>query len=298
MLKKVADSATFFVYIMIKQTLLILLISLWACESQKSYPVVGVITKIHFDRHELTIHHDEIPNFMMAMTMNFKLKPDEDIQKFTVGDSMHFKLTFEENAGYATDFKIIDNVDVEVVDEDDFWDDDDPYAPIDIGDTLTDATFIDMFGETVNLSDSDGKYRFISFIFTRCPMPNMCPALLFKQRYLAEAFAGKNIEFIMISFDYIYDTPTVLKNTYEATFDGYDNWQMWSSHGHMSDLYKLSKQSMFSFWGVEENDIGHNMRCVVLDPDRRMIKTFDGLDWLPKDAKADVEKLMKLKSVD
>ena len=244
-----ATSATFFIYNMIKKTLFILFICIWGCESEKSYPVIGVITKIYSDRHELTIHHDEIPNFMMAMTMNFKLKPDEDIQKFSVGDSIHFKLTFDGNVGYATNFKIIDNVDFEVNDVDDFWDDDDPYAPIDIGDTLTDATFVDMFGKTVNISDSDGKYRFISFIFTRCPMPNMCPALLFKQRYLAEALAVKNIEFIMISFDYLYDTPTVLKNTYEATFDGYDNWQMWSSHGYLNDLYKLSKQSMFGFWG-------------------------------------------------
>jgi hypothetical protein len=31
-----------------------------------------------------------------------------------------------------------------------------------------------------------------------------------------------------------------------------------------------------------------------LDPNRRMIKTFDGLDWLPKDAKKIIEKIMLL----
>ena len=262
--------------------------------NNKEYPVVGVVTKIDSNRHELTIHHDEIKDFMMAMTMNFKLKPKEDISKFSVGDSMHFKLTLEENSGYASEFNIIANVEVEVRDDDFFWDEDDPYSPIDIGDTITDASFTDMFGKQVNLSDSDGKFRFISFIFTRCPIPNMCPALLFKQRYLAEELKDENIEIIMISFDYIYDTPSVLKKVYERTFDGYENWQMWSSYKHMDDLYKLTKQAMFGFWGVEDNDIGHNMRCILLDPDRRMIKTYDGLDWLPKDAKKDIKNLISL----
>jgi len=265
-----------------------------ACNGNKHYPVVGVITDIHINRHELSIHHDEIENFMMAMTMNFKLKPNDDIGQFSVGDSVHFRLSFEENNGFATHFKIIDNVAVDVKDDNDFWDEDDPYSPIDIGDILTDASFTDMFGNSVNLSDSDGKFRFISFIFTRCPMPNMCPALLFKQRYLAETLADKNIEIIMISFDYIHDTPQILKNSYQSTFEGHENWQMWSSHSHMDDLYKLTKQAMFGFWGVEENDIGHNMRCVLLDPNRRMIKTFDGLDWLPKDTKTIIEKIMIL----
>jgi protein SCO1/2 len=273
--------------------LLTSLLFIAACSTQKSYPVVGVITEIHSDRHELTIHHDEIPNFMMAMTMNFKLKANEDISKFMVGDSIHFRLSFEGNSGYATHFEIIDNVKISTPEPDDFWDEDDPYAPIDMGDTLTDATFTDMFGKEMNISDSDGKFRFISFIFSRCPMPNMCPALIFKQRFLAESFEEDNIEFIMISFDHVYDTPEILHNTYESTFSGHDNWQMWSSYGHMNDLYKVSKQSMFGFWGVEENDIGHNMRCILLDPNRRLIKTFDGLDWLPKDAKNDIEMILK-----
>ena len=79
-----------------------------ACDGNKYYPVVGVITEIHLNRHELTIHHDEIKNFMMAMTMNFKLKQNEDISQFSVGDSIHFRLSFEGNNGYATHFKVIE----------------------------------------------------------------------------------------------------------------------------------------------------------------------------------------------
>ena len=93
--------------------ILLLLLFVMGCSTEKSYPVIGVITEIHKERQELTIHHDEIENFMMAMTMNFKLKPDEDIKNFSIGDSMHFKLVFDSSQGYATSFKIIDNVEVD-----------------------------------------------------------------------------------------------------------------------------------------------------------------------------------------
>ena len=44
--------------------ILILLFSLItiSCSGDKHYSVVGVITKIHSSRHELSIHHDEIEN--------------------------------------------------------------------------------------------------------------------------------------------------------------------------------------------------------------------------------------------
>ena len=56
----------------------------------------------------------------------------------------------------------------------------------------------------------------------------------------------------------------------------------------------ISKQSMFSFWGVDNNDIGHNMRTLLVGPDMKILKNFDGLEWLPKDAKNSIEEFIKL----
>jgi len=126
-------------------------------------------------------------------------------------------------------------------------------------------------------------------------MPNMCPALIYKQQYLANQFSNTdNIEFITISFDYIYDTPDILKKKYHSIINKYDNWHMLSSVGHISDLMIISKQSMFSFWGVDDNDIGHNMRTILLGPDMKLLNNFDGMEWLPKDAKNSIKEFMKL----
>ena len=68
------------------------------------------------------------------------------------------------------------------VEDDSFFDDE--YSVKKIGQTLDNVTLLDLDSSLIQLSDSDGKYRFISFIFTRCPMPNMCPAVVIKNNII------------------------------------------------------------------------------------------------------------------
>ena len=275
-------------------TILILFIS---CSKETRYSVSGVIHKIHPSKNELTIHHDEIPGFMSAMTMNFKIDPNVNLNKFNVGDSIHFSLFIKEHSAYSTNFTIIDNVAIDSTKfEDYFWFEDEyPYVALDIGDTLSSTIFTDYNNQSFHISSDSNKFKFITFIFSKCPMPNMCPALIFKQQYLANQFQdNSNIEFITISFDYIYDTPEILKGKYEQITNRYNNWHILSSFSNMNDLMIISKQSMFSFWGVEDNDIGHNMRTLLVGPDMRILKNFDGMDWLPKDAKESINEFLKV----
>ncbi len=276
---------------------ILIIIFFFSCSNDIKYNVVGVIHKIHHHNDELTIHHDEVPGFMSAMTMNFKIDQSVDLNQFKIGDSVHFSLFINNNDAYSKNFKIITNVKIDTVNNyDDFWSDDEfPYVPLAVGDTLTSVNFVDYNNKLYNISPKSNKFKFITFIFSRCPMPNMCPALIFKQQYLANQFSSTdNIEFITISFDYIHDTPSILKNKYNHITKNYRNWRILSSVDHLNDLMIISKQSMFSFWGVNNNDIGHNMRTILVGPDMKLLKNFDGLEWLPKDAKNSIEEFIKL----
>ena len=265
-----------------------------ACSVKKSYPVKGTIIEIRKESNEFLIHHDEIPGFMMAMTMPFKLADSLDINRFGIGDSVDFRLIIEHNHAVASDFKIQGKG--TLLNYNDSWDDE--YTPHEIGDIFSNATFLDMDSNRVSLSDSDGKFRFISYIFTRCPMPNMCPAVVAKNRYLADTFAETGeIEFILISFDYIYDTPSVMKSIYSSQTQSYPNMKFYSSFGHLNDILKLTGQSLVSFWGVDENDIGHTLRSVIIDPERRLMKAYDGTDWQPEGAERDIRNILKAYSL-
>ena len=277
-----------------KLLLTIILLILLDCSGKKSYPVRGTLIQVREESNEFLIHHDEIPNFMMAMTMPFKLADSLDMNRYSVGDSLKFRLEMKEEKAFANNFQLLGKG--TLPETDNLWDDE--YTPIKIGDIFSNATFLNLDSNEVSLSDSDGKFRMISYIFTRCPMPNMCPAVVTKNHYLAQIYKNNpNIEFILISFDYAFDTPTVLRNYYSGILESNPNLIVLSSTGHLNDIFSLAGQSFVSFWGVVENDIGHTLRSVLIDPERRLMKVFEGTDWQPEAAERDIRNILKAYSL-
>ena len=277
-----------------KLLLTIILLILLDCSGKKSYPVRGTIIQVREESNEFLIHHDEIPNFMMAMTMPFKLADSLDMNRYGVGDSLKFRLEMKEEKAFANNFQLLGKG--TLPETDNLWDDE--YTPLEIGEIFSNVTFLNLDSNEVSLSDSDGKFRLISYIFTRCPMPNMCPAVVTKNHYLAQIYKNNpNIEFILISFDYTFDTPTVLRNYYSGILESNPNLIVLSSTGHLNDIFSLAGQSFVSFWGVVENDIGHTLRSVLIDPERRLMKVFEGTDWHPETAERDIRNILKAYSL-
>ena len=276
-----------------KINILIIIFLILGCNVKKTYSVIGIILEIKEETNELLIKHDEIKDFMMAMTMPFNVLKDEDLTKFNIGDSVHFNLTIDGDNSYAHNFNIIENLNIESVLEDDFWEKD-PYDPLEMGDYISDGTFLSLDSVEISLSDFDEKYLFISYVFSRCPMPNMCPAVIVKNQYLAEKLSNLNIEFILISFDHIYDTPSRLKKLYYNIQSKYDNLSFISSYNSLDDLNLISRETGMSFWGINENDIGHTMRSVLISPDGKLLSAYDGLDWDVKNVEKNIKEIYSL----
>ncbi len=277
-----------------KIILLSLVFFLMDCSGNRSYSVRGTILEVRKDSNEFLIHHDEIPGFMMAMTMPFKLADSLDLYRYNVGDSLKFRLIMGEKRAIASEFKLLGKGTLPI--PDDMWDDE--YTALEIGEIFTDITLLDLDSNTVSLSNSDGKFRLISYIFTRCPMPNMCPAVVVKNQYLSKIFQDiPEIEFLLISFDYLYDTPSILKLNYGSLVESNPNLKAYSSFGHINDIFTLGGQSQVSFWGIEENDIGHSLRSVLIDPERRLLKAYDGMDWLPEIAEREIRNILNAYSL-
>ena len=56
---------------------------LFSCFNEKTYTVRGTLLEIKEKEQELIIHHDEIPGFMMAMTMPFKISDKSNLLKYS-----------------------------------------------------------------------------------------------------------------------------------------------------------------------------------------------------------------------
>ena len=270
--------------------ILIIILLLFSCKTPEKYNVTGVIKDIKQEENRLLIDHDEIPGFMVKMVMYFNLDSSVDINEFSINDSVNFDLIVTKNTSYTLNYL---NLGKSSIIEDDFWDEDnDKYKQLTIGETIDDATFLTIDNKSLSLSDIESEFILMSFIFSKCPMPNMCPASIVKNQFLANNFINEDITFLIISFDYIYDTPTVLKNIYGNL--NKDNLIFLSSYTRINDIFKLTQQVGVAFWGVEENNIGHNMKSVLIDKNLKLMNSFDGMDWKPGDVKKDIENILKV----
>ena len=274
-------------------TFITLSLTVFNCsENEKIYPVKGTIYEIHPDSMTIIIAHDTIPDLMYPMIMEFDLIDLSEIEGLLSGDSVHFEFVWGDRSTWARQFKVVGKGVIPVEDNNDYFDDEE-YREKKIGEILDDVTLLKLDSSKVRLSDLSQKYKFISFIFTRCPMPTMCPAVVIKNEYLARAFKNNNeIEFIMISFDYKHDTPSILNEFYGPVIAEFENWQVWSSSGHIEDVYRIAKQSGCEFWGIDEGKIGHTLRSIFLAPNQELLGSWPGDNWKIGNVKNSIDLLM------
>ena len=271
----------------------------------KVYPFTGIIIKKFDDKNQMLIDHEEVPGFMDKMVMMFNVDSTINMNNYNIGDSLNFNFYIKNQKEgpaktWASKLTIVGHRELlETENYDDFFDE--GYS-IDIGDELSNATFLNINGQEIELNQWDGKFKFISFIFSRCPMPNFCPAVIMKNQYLANQFKNNfNIEFIIISFDYKYDTPEVLKNTYGGIFNDYNNVHFLSSYNHIEDIINITKEAGLGFSGIDEGDereIGHTLKSLLIDPNGVLIKSYSGDSWLPKEVENEINERLNIYNLD
>jgi protein SCO1/2 len=278
-----------------KMIMLFLLLLLISCNTNPTYSVTGVILEKNNQKRVMLIDHDKIIGFMDPMIMNFNIHDKVDMDKIESMDSVKFDLVILKGSHYAINFNKIgrrSNSNTFKLDES-LDENDKLYSPKKIGERISNVSFTSLDSSEYNLYKSDKDFIIISYIFSRCPMPEMCPALVSKNQYLAKSFKGnKNIEFLLISFDYQYDTIEVLRDRYINIEDS--NLRFLSSVNHLNDLMLITKQCDLSFGGVAENNIGHTMKTIILDKNKKILKAYEGLNWKPADLKRDILNFISL----
>jgi protein SCO1 len=284
-MKMLKPSVLFFVFIFAQSALATPMTN---DNSTTSYTTAGVVINIAQDRRVATIHNQAIPNYMMEMTMDFPIKNTNELNGISPGDKINFTLVVGQDdewiqnirrvahlAGTATNgmsmqAKASDPVLTELVP----------------GDTMPDGVLTDEDGRQIHFSDFRGRAVVFTFFYSRCPLPNFCPLMnrnFAAARDLVASTTGAptNYEFLSISFDPVNDTPQMLKN-YAALFRSQD-----ASHWLFATMATNSLATLapaLDLMVVHQGDsISHNLRTVVLDPQGRISRQFDGNQWTPQE---------------
>ena len=266
--------------------------------SNQVFQVKGVIKEIEADGKTVRIRHEEVPNYMPAMVMPFTAKEPKELAGLKAGDEITFRLTVTQDdtwidqiqkanaptsatppttAGTVTNQSPLDGSLRVVRDLD----------PLQIGDKLPDYHFTNELGQAVNLAQFQGKALAITFVFTRCPLPNFCPRMSSNfedaQRQLLAANSTNNPanwQLLTITFDPEFDSPAILKAYAERYRADPKHWSFLT--GDPVEISAIAAQFGERFW-KEEGALNHNLRTVIIDASGKVQQILQGNLWSADD---------------
>ena len=237
------------------------------CNRTKKYPLQGEVVAKNAATNEITVNHGDIPGFMPAMAMPYRVKDPAVVQELQPGDQIAAEIMFGKNPS-------------------DYWLEDvritrqspRPSTPAVVpkmvlpGERVPDAALINQDGREIHFSDFAGRALLVTFIYTRCPMPDFCPRLSSQFAQIHNELKKNPDDYgkthlLTISFDPKYDTPLVLRKYGLAYLDGdasgFSHWDFATTNP--KDLRRLAEAFGLRYEG-ENDQISHAMDIVLIAP--------------------------------
>ena len=252
------------------------------------HPIRGEIVGLDLPRQVLLIHHEEIPGYMPAMTMEFSVT-GLDLATVRAGQRLTATMGLPVDGIFPlTDFKLLNSPADQAVAaaalalrQETFTRGKNSYR--EIGEAVPSFTLYNQDGRAVSFDTFRGRRIVLNFIFTRCPVATMCPASTAKMMALqaaAKAQGIANFELVSISFDSAYDTPPVLKKY--ATERGINT----TNFSFLTGPERAIRDLLAQFGIIAEpgeNIFKHTLATLLIGADGKILHREDGSNWLPND---------------
>jgi protein SCO1 len=152
---------------------------------------------------------------------------------------------------------------------------------------IMDFALIDQRGDSLTLSDTEGRIIVADFFFTTCP--TICPKMSVNMARVQESFKDEpRLMLLSHSVTPETDTPEVLYEYAERHDADHDRWRFLT--GDRRQIYDLARRSYFA--ALDEGDGGpqdfvHTENFVLVDSRRRLRGFYDGT------SDKDVDRLIK-----
>ncbi|HJQ69581.1 MAG TPA: copper-binding protein [Blastocatellia bacterium] len=252
------------------------------------YELKGKVEHVDKRGSAVTIAHEEIKGYMPAMTMPFKLKDESIYDELAPGDKVTATLVIAGNRSWLEDVirsrAIPDAAGAP------------PTAsagPAE-GTSVPDFTLTNQDGRPIRMSKYRGKAILLTFIYTRCPLPDYCPLMTerfaeLENRLKTDAALYGRTRLLSITVDPEYDKPAVLRSYGQGAGAGsFDHWEF--ATGSAEEVKKVATWFGLEYW-PDKDQIIHSLRTAVIAPDRKLAKLYHGSDWKTDDLMNDLRSL-------
>lgn len=262
----------------------------------KHYETRGVVRGFAPDRSSIDIEHENIPGFMPSMTMPFSPRNKKEIVDLKIGDSISFRMTVTEKDFWIDNLRKMSREDVHVGEPKQTPTVSAQSSPrLREGDEMPSFSLTDQNGKGISLETFRGRPFVVTFVFTRCPIPNFCPRMSNNFGELQSAIKngrGKlaQTRLLSITLDPEFDTPQVLKE-YGAHLNCDPSVWLFAT-GDEKEIEALTRA--FSVYRqTEGGTISHGLATALINENAKIEKIWRGNTWSPDEVIKEVNQHAK-----
>jgi len=245
----------------------------------RHYRVQGLVLDVNHGDKTMIVSHRAIPGYMDAMAMPFRVRAASELNSVRRGDQVEFQLVVKRRSSVVEKVRAGTSAEVANAARGEA-----PLplpTPVDklaLGMPVPDFQLINQSGRPMRLSDFGGRIVAVSFIYTRCPLPEVCPRLAANFAHLQKRFReqmGKELVLLSITLDSQYDTSSVLAD-YAKRWGAGEGWQFLT--GHSTDIQRIANHFGLVYW-PEDGLLTHTSQTGIIDRDGRLAALVEGSSY-------------------
>jgi protein SCO1/2 len=259
----------------------------------RRFPIEGRVIAVDPATQTLTLDHHEVAGYMKAMTMGFPVRETWVFNVVHPGDTVQATLVVGDDA-YLENISVTESRGTADLSS---------TSPMHLpqkGEAAPDFHFINQDGRPIHLAQFHGEPLLITFIYSRCPLPDYCVRMSNNfaevaqtlQRSSPAAFA--KLQMLSITIDPEFDDPKVLRSYGKGYAGAVDpNFKHWSfATAPPAEIRKTAEYFGLSYQ-QQNGQVIHNLRTVLLDADGNIFELYLGNQWKPADLAAQLQELQK-----
>lgn len=250
-----------------------------------TFPLRGKVISVDTVKQRVTLAHEEIPDYMMAMTMPFRVKERALLRPLEPGDSVFATLAVSRTESWLETINVMKAGEKS-----------EPMSPeaisfkhlFKLGEMFPDEVLLNQDGKAIRLKDHRGKALAMTFIYTRCPLPDFCIRMSdYFARIQRELKKDKLLDgkwhLLSISFDPKFDSPKVLKSYGKSYNADFSVWEFATDPDTSGKTVLRIADGLDLTYGDDEGLIQHNLRTVLIDKEGNLVKVINGNEWTPEE---------------
>ena len=246
--------------------------------SEKRYDLKGKVLVVEPEKHLVTVSHEDIKGYMPAMTMPFTVPSESDLQILAPDDQITATLVIDGSHSWLEDLIITRQSATSAAI---------PGAVIaKEGDEVPNFTLRNQDNREIHLENYRGRTLLLTFIYTRCPVPDYCTLMSNNFAQIDRALSQDaglyaKTHLLSISIDPTFDTPQVLRSYGAAHTERYQNetFAHWEFAGGTTEQVKKIAEYFGLTYFPEKDQIIHGLRTVIVSPDGKVAKIYTGNEW-------------------